>query len=107
MQQEQLLLDYDFLTLEGSLSRWQSYLSRQAAHPNLFDSSTLEIQDNQAVHFRSQRFELNANRQLLNLSNNSVLRLNTTFSGPGHRAKMRRPAPLSLWDPTLCLADFR
>jgi len=79
MRQQQLLLDYVFLTLEGSLTRWQSYLAQKGAHPKIFDSLKLEIDGDQRVRFRSQRFELEVTPPLLKISNSSVIRLNFAF----------------------------
>jgi serine protease Do len=79
MQLHQLLLDYVFLTMEGSLTRWQSYLTQKVARPRIFDSLKLEIDGDRRVRFRSQRFELEITPQLLKISNSSVVRLNFAF----------------------------
>jgi serine protease Do len=79
MQQQQLLLDYVFLTMEGSLTRWQSYLAQKGAHPKIFDSLELEIDGDRRVRFRSRRFELEVTPPLLKIGSSSVVRLNFAF----------------------------
>lgn len=78
-QRQQLLLDYVFLTMEGSLTRWQSYLAQKGAHPKIFDSLKLEIDGDRRVRFRSRRFELEVTPPLLKISNSSIVRLNFAF----------------------------
>src|SRR5581483_10537847 len=79
VRQQQLLLDYVFLTLEGSLTRWRSYLAQKSVRPKVFDSLRLEIEADRRGHFRSQRFEVEITPPLLRLSDSSVLRLNFAF----------------------------
>jgi serine protease Do len=79
MRQQQRLLDYVFLTLEGSLSRWQSYLAEKGTHPKIFDSLDLEIDGDRRVSFRSRRFELEVTSPLLKLGSSSIVRLNFAF----------------------------
>jgi serine protease Do len=79
IRQQQLLLDYVFLTMEGSLTRWQSYLAQKGSQPKIFDSLKLEIDGDRRVRFRSQRFELEVAPPLLKISSSSVIRLNFAF----------------------------
>jgi serine protease Do len=79
VRQQQLLLDYVFMTMEGSLTRWQSYLAQKGARPKILDSLKLEIDGGRRVRFRSQRFELEVTAPLLKISNSSVVRLNFAF----------------------------
>jgi len=58
VQQEQMLLDYVFLTMEGSLSRWQSYLALKSLQPKAFESLQLEITGAQQLRFQSRRCAL-------------------------------------------------
>lgn len=78
-RQQQLLLDYVFLTMEGSLARWQTYLAQKGAHPKIFDSLKLEIDGDRRVHFRSQRFDFELTPPVLKISNSTVVRLNFVF----------------------------
>ena len=78
MQQQQLLLDYVFLTMEGSLTRWQTYLAQKGVQPKVFDSLKLAI-DGDRAHFRSQRVEFELTPQILKMSNSTVVRLNFAF----------------------------
>ena len=78
MQQQKLLLDYVFLTMEGSPTRWQSYLAQKGVQPKIYDSLKLEI-DGDRAHFRSQRFEFELTPQILKMSNSTVVRLNFAF----------------------------
>ena len=79
MQQQRVLLDYVFLTMEGSLTRWQTYLAQKGVHPKVFDSLKLEIDGDRRAHFRSQRFEFELTPQILKMSNSTVVRLNFAF----------------------------
>jgi len=79
VRQQQLLLDYVFVTFEGSLTRWQSYLLQKRVRPKVFDSLKLEIDGDRLVRFRSQRCELELTPALLKISNSSVVRLNFAF----------------------------
>ena len=79
VRKQQLLLDYVFLTMEGSLTRWQSYLTQKVARPKVFDSLRLEIDGDRRVRFRSQRFELEITPALLKISGSSIVRLNFAF----------------------------
>jgi hypothetical protein len=83
MRQQQLLLDYVFLTMEGSLSRWQSYLAQKTTRPKIFDSLKLDIDGGREVRFRSQRCELELSAPLLKISDSSVVRLNFAFFHDG------------------------
>ena len=78
MQQQKLLLDYVFMTMEGSLTRWQSYLAQKGVQPKIYDSLKLEI-DGDRAHFRSQRFEFELTPQILKMSDSTVVRLNFAF----------------------------
>ena len=79
MSEQQLLLDHVFLTLEGSVTRWQSYLAQQNIRPKIFDSLQLTIDADQRLRFQSQRFEAEVAPPLLKISNSSIVRLNFAF----------------------------
>jgi serine protease Do len=81
--EEQQLLDYLFLTLEGTLPRWQEYLALKGVQPKAFAALQLEIDPEQRVVFRSRRYQLEVTPKLLKLSNDSVLRLNFAFFPDG------------------------
>jgi hypothetical protein len=79
LREQQQLLDYMFVTLEGSLTRWQSYLAQKGVTPKAFESFKLEIDADRRVHFQSHRFDLEITPQLINLSDSSIMRLNFAF----------------------------
>ncbi len=79
MREQQLLLDYVFLTMEGSLARWQGYLAHKGVRPRIFDSLKLEIDGDRRVRFESQRCELELAAPLLNVGGDTVVRLNFAF----------------------------
>jgi serine protease Do len=79
LREEQQLLDYVFVTLEGSLARWQSYLAQKGVQPKAFESFKLEIEGDRRMHFHSHRFDLEVTPQLMKLSNSSIMRLNFAF----------------------------
>ena len=83
MRNEQLLLDYTFVTIEGSLARWQSYLAQKNVRPKAFDSLKLEIDGDRRVRFRSPRCALEVTPELLKLSSGSIVRLNFAFFRDG------------------------
>ena len=76
---QQMLLDYVFLTMEGSLTRWQSYLALKTPRPKIFDSLKLQIEADRDVRFRSQRCEFELASPLLKISKSTVVRLNFAF----------------------------
>jgi hypothetical protein len=79
MRRQQQLLDYVFLTMEGSVSRWQSYMALKGAHPKILDSLELKIDGDRRVRFRSGRFQLEVTSPLLNIGSSSIMRLNFAF----------------------------
>lgn len=80
VRRQQVLLDYVFLTIEGSVTRWQSYLKQKdAQRPKVFDSLKLEIDGDKRVHFKSQRCELDVTAPLVKLNDKSLVRLNMAF----------------------------
>jgi serine protease Do len=82
-REEQVLLDYAFVTMEGSLARWKSYLEHTNVRPKAFGSLNLEIDGDKRVRFRSRRCVLEVTPELLKLSDNSIVRLNFAFFRDG------------------------
>jgi serine protease Do len=78
-RQQKLLLDYVFLTVEGSLPRWRSYLGQKFARAKAFDSVKLDIDVNREVRFRSPHFELDLTPSLLKISDSAIVRMNFAF----------------------------
>jgi serine protease Do len=81
--QEQLLLDYVYVTMEGTLAQWQAYLEQKSVQPKVFETLKLEIDPERRVRFQSRRCELVVTPTLLKLSKDSVLRMNFAFFRDG------------------------
>jgi serine protease Do len=78
---QQLICDYLYLTLEGSLAQWQDYLAQKGAQPKAFDALQVTIDPNHELSFRSDRYELAVKPELVKLSKDSMLFLDFGFSG--------------------------
>lgn len=83
LHQQELLTDYLYLTFTATLSRWHDYLSLPVARPAVFNGLTIDVQPGQQVHFHSQRFDLTVKPDLVPLSADSVLALDTSFYRDG------------------------
>jgi hypothetical protein len=79
------ILDYVFVTMEGTLAQWQAYLSDRSLRPKSFEHLKLEIDSHQRLRLASPRFELEVPPELLKLSKDSALRLNFGFFRDGER----------------------
>lgn len=77
--QQKRLLDFVFVTMQGSLGRWQSYLTLKGIQPKSFDALDIDVEGHQQVNFRSARFDVSVTPNLLKLSDGSIMRLNFAF----------------------------
>ena len=84
---QQLVCDYIYLTMVGSLSQWQDYLAQKGVQPKAFDALQIKIDPQRAVVFHSARYELTVTPELLPLSKNTLLFLDFGFSGEGDAAR--------------------
>jgi serine protease Do len=80
---QQVLCDYVYVTLLGSLAQWQDYLAQQGAQPKAFDAIRIRIDPEREVAFHSDRYEVTIRSELVKLSKNSMLFLDFGFSGEG------------------------
>ncbi len=78
---QQLLCDYVYVTMLGTLAQWQDYLAQPGVQPKAFEALTIKIDPEHQVTFRSDRFELTVNSDLVKLSKDSMLFLDFGFSG--------------------------
>jgi serine protease Do len=84
---QELITNFLYLTLEGTLSQWQEYLAQKGAQPKAFDVIRIKIDSGQAaVNFHSDRYELEAKPDVLKLNKHSMLYLDFGFSGEGDAA---------------------
>ena len=83
---QQLLCDYLYLTMEGSLAQWQDYLAQKGMQPRGFDALRIKIDPPQEVTFHSDRYELTVRPELVTLSKESMPYLDFGFSGDGSAA---------------------
>jgi len=81
--QQERLLDFVYLTMQGSLVRWQSYLTQTGVQPKGFDTLKIDVQGLQHVHYQSRRADLEVTTNLVKLSDTSILRLNFAFFHDG------------------------
>ena len=79
MAQQKRLLDFIFLTMQGSLSRWQSYLAQKGIQPKCLGDIKIDVAGRQHVHYQSRRLDLDVASNLVKLSDSSILRLNFAF----------------------------
>ncbi|HTT03717.1 MAG TPA: serine protease [Steroidobacteraceae bacterium] len=89
VNQLELLTNYLYLSLTGTLSRWQDYLSQPVTRPGLFKGLQIDVQPDQQVHVHARGFDFTATRDLVPLTRDSVLELNTSFY---------RNGPAVVWD---------
>jgi serine protease Do len=78
---EQMMCDYVYITLQGTLAQWQDYLAQSVARPKPFDTLKIRIDPQQEVAFQSDRYELTVKPELVKLSKDSVLFLDFAFTG--------------------------
>lgn len=78
---QQLLCDYVYLTMLGTLAQWQDYLAQPGVQPKAFETLRIKIDPDREVAFHSERFELTVNSELIKLSKDSLLFLDFGFSG--------------------------
>jgi len=79
MQRQQSLLNYVFVTMEGSLSRWRSYLTQKIQRPKIFDSLKLEIDADRRLRLRTPRVQFELTPSLLKMSDRTQVRINFAF----------------------------
>jgi hypothetical protein len=83
--QLELLTNYVYLTLTGKLSRWQEYLAQPMTRPAMFNGLQIDVQPDQQVHVRARGFDFTATKDLVPLSRDSVLQLDTSFYRNGSK----------------------
>ncbi len=89
VNQLELLTNYLYLSLTGTLSRWQDYLAQPVTRPAVFKALQIDVQPDQQVHVHARGFDFTATKDLVPLSRDSVLELNTSFY---------RNGPKVVWD---------
>jgi hypothetical protein len=80
--QEQLI-NCLYLTMTGTLTRWQEYLDQKNVQPRVFNGFTLTVDPDKYVRFRSKRFDLNVTPDLVKLDKDSELALNFSYYKDG------------------------
>ena len=84
MTQQEHLLDFIYVAMQGSLARWQSYLTQKGVQPKVFETLTVDVEGNQHVRYQSRRAELEVTSNLITLRDTSILRLNFAFFHDGN-----------------------
>jgi S1-C subfamily serine protease len=81
VDQQELMTTYLYVSLTGSLERWREYLEQKGAQPHLFDGLKIDIDIDADAHvrFESRRCRLEVTPELIKLSKDSVLTLQTSF----------------------------
>lgn len=77
------LTNYLYLTMQGSLARWQEYLAIPGVQPRAFASFKLAIDPDKYVRYESRRFKLEVTRPMVMLSKDSILSMNLAFYRDG------------------------
>lgn len=85
----QLICDYLYVTMAGTLTQWQDYLAQKDVQPKAFEALKIEIDPQREVAFRSDRYELEVKPELVKLSKDSMLFLDFGFSREGDSASWR------------------
>jgi serine protease Do len=80
---QQLICDYVYLTLQGTLKEWQSYLAQKGAQPRAFDALRIDIDPDRQLVFHSDRYDLTVKPELVKLSTSTMLYLDFGFTGEG------------------------
>jgi len=83
---QQLVCDYLYLTMLGTLGQWQDYLAQKGVQPKSFEALRIKIDPEREVDFHSARYELTVKPELIKLSKDSMLFLDFGFSGEGEAA---------------------
>ena len=84
MTQQERLLDFVYVTMQGSLARWQSYLTQKGVQPKVFDTLKIDVKGSEHVRYQSRRAELEVTSNLITLRDTSILRLNFAFFHDGN-----------------------
>jgi hypothetical protein len=79
LKQQEFLADYLYVSLSGTLGRWQEYLAQKSLQPQLFQTLQLDIDPGQRLHYRSKRFDLTVTPAMVKLSKDTLLNLLTSF----------------------------
>jgi serine protease Do len=77
--QQERLIDFVYLTMQGSLARWRSYLTQKTVQPKVFNTLKIDVEGYQRIHFQSPRVDLEVPPNLLKLGETSILQLNFAF----------------------------
>ena len=83
MQLQKILLDYVYVTLEGTVPQWRDYVDGKLPRPKAFGAIKVQVGSDQAVTFRSSRFQLAMPAALLKPGPDSILRLLFAFFHDG------------------------
>lgn len=78
---QQVMCDYVFVTMQGSLAQWQDYLAQQGVRAKAFDAIRIRIDPEREVAFHSDRYDVTVKSDLVKLSKDSMLFLDFGFSG--------------------------
>ncbi len=69
----QLMADYVYVSIGGSLWQWQEYLAQKSVLPKAFGTLSIEIDPDHRVQFHSRRCDFTVTPQLVTLSRDSLL----------------------------------
>lgn len=83
---QQVVCDYLYLTMLGTLAQWQDYLAQPGVQPKAFEALRIRIDPQQEVRFHAARYELTVKPELVKLSKDSMLFLDFGFSGSADAA---------------------
>ncbi len=84
LDQQKMLTNYTYITLEGTLGRWREYLPLKTYQPKALASLTLDVgADYTRLHIAAHRFALDVTPEILPMAADSVLALNFSYYQDG------------------------
>ena len=84
LDEQKMLTNFTYVTLEGTLARWREYLPLKASQPKALASLTLDVgADYTRLHIAAHRFALDVTPEILPMAADSVLALNFSYYQDG------------------------
>ncbi len=84
LEQQKMLANFTYVTLEATLARWREYLPLKAYQPKAMGNITLDIgADNARLRVAARRFSLEVTPDVLPMNADSVLALNFSYYQDG------------------------
>lgn len=85
LKEQERLLDYVYVTFDGTLAQWQTYLAHKSLQPTALAALKIQIDPLQRVQVQTAHYAFEVTPAVLKLSKDSMLRLNFAFFRDGGR----------------------